>query len=345
MSRAKKHHQVPQFYLRTFADAKGRVTVFDRRTGRSWNQRVEEVATNTNLYTVRDRDGRPSDVVEQALADAEGTVAGSVGAMLAPTPHLVDVDRAQVAFFVALQFIRTAAMRDQLENILDLNTRMMVEANVGGDPPDQVERFIRQRYADAPEWLKDQIRGIAADPSKRIELPTEEWTGHFAPLIHDLAGLLLRRGWWLASAADRAFLTCDDPVVLTVTPGDLPGVGFANAAQVLIALSPHRVLVMEAVAEVPFGPVPVDRDWIRWVNRTIANRADRHVFWHPRSEPLKGIQVPPMPRPASVNGIPVERGERSWDKLRPHRLPHMHRIRDEIRAGHRKGSDRGSSDP
>lgn len=345
MARAKRHHQVPQFYLRSFADPKDRVVVLDRRTGRSFSQNVQDVSAESNLYTIRDENGTPTDKFERSLGRIETEVAPSIKKLLGPTVPLGTQDFAKIAGFAALQFVRTSSMRDQFENLLDLNVRMSVEANVFGEPPEAVERFIDSRYADKSDELKDQIRLVAANPGLSITLSNEAWTALFIPLVLDLTRQLVQREWWVASSEHRAFATCDDPVVLIARTEDLAlGVGMTNAAQVLIPLSPYRVLIMDEYGPSDLRFVSVDRDWIRWVNSTIASRAHRQIIWHPRSDPLKGISVSPMPRPSMVNGIQVNRGERSWDKLRPHKLPHLLRLREEIRAKHEASESQTTAD-
>ncbi|MDP9367735.1 MAG: DUF4238 domain-containing protein [Chloroflexota bacterium] len=335
MSRAKKHHQVPQFYLRSFADQKERVEVYDRVTRKAFRQQVANVAVESNLYTVRDAAGEPSDAMEARLAQFEGLLSRRHAGLLAASPSLDDEDRAAVAAFVALQFVRTSAKREWLEDILDLEVRMLTEGNVGGDPPEAVERFIKTRFGDQPDWLKDEVRAVAADPTRRVALPTEEWVAGFAPLVLHVMDELLTRTWWLATAGERAFLTCDDPVTLIAWPGDpVGGVGIRTAMQILLPLAPDRVLVFEGERPGPFTVVPKERDWIRWANRSVASRATRQVFWHPKSSPMDGIQIPPAPRPTSINGIPIHRGQRSWDLIRERQVPAMHRVRDRIRAAH-----------
>lgn len=246
MSRAKRHHQVPRFYLANFADPKDRVRVFDRTGGKAFNAPLANVAVESNLYTVQGEDGHPSDVAERAFADFEGVVAERLPLLLEPRPSISGRDRWVIAQFVALQHIRTARFRDFLADAFDLRNRFDTEANVAGDPPEMVERFIRKRYDEATEDLRQQVREVAADPSRAFRLSNEDWLARSFPLVPYIAALLLARRWWLVDADERTFLTCDDPVALVADP-HVPGlgVGFRTAALVVLPLSPYRTLVME----------------------------------------------------------------------------------------------------
>lgn len=339
MTRAKRHHQVPRFYLRAFADPKGRIQVYDRVSGRTLErQRIENVAVESDLYTVTDDEGRPSDGAERAIARLEGGISESLSRLRGPDAVLAAEDQANVAAFIALQFVRTTAMRDQFENLFDLKIRMMTEANVGGDPPHMVERFIEKRHGAAPDWLKEQVRSVAADPSRPIRLPTEEWLVMMAELLPYLASELLARTWRLLMAGEGTYLTCDNPIALIVDPADsIQAVRLRNAVQILMPVAPDRLLVIEGAEPGPITVTTAYGAWIRWANRSVANRSSRHVYWHPRSNPMKTIQIPSEPRPAAINGIPVQRGERSWDKIRGEQVPGMHRVRGSIRAARQDG--------
>lgn len=333
MSRAKRHHQVPRFYLAIFADPKGRVRVVDRSVGKAFNVPLTNVAVEANLYTTRDEDGAPSDVAERALASFEGVVAERLPLLLEPRPSISERDRWVIAQFVALQHIRTARFRDFLADAFDLRNRFATEANVAGDSPEMVERFIRKRYPEASEELQHQVREVAADPSRAFRLSNDDWLAQSFPLVPDVAELLIARHWWLVDADERAFLTCDDPVALVADPR-IPGmgVGFRTAALVMLPLSPYRTLVMEGKNTGALSISSATRGLIKEINRRVASGATRQIYHHPRSNPLEGIQLESGGVIAHVNGVPVGRGERSYDKIRDQFIPRAHELRDEIRA-------------
>ena len=342
MSRAKRHHQVPRFYLTNFADPKDRVRVFDRTGGKVFNVPVANVAVESNLYTVRGEAGHPSDVAERAFAGFEGVVAERLPLLLEPRPSISERDRWVIAQFVALQHLRTAAFRDLLADAFDLRNRFDTEANVAGDPPERVERFIRKRYGEATENLRQQVREVAADPSRAFRLSNEDWLAQSFPLVPYIAELLLARRWWLVDASERAFLTCDDPVGLVADPHiPDPGVGFRTAALVVLPLSPYRTLVMEGKGTGALSVAPATRGLITEINRRVAGGATRQIFYHPKSNPLEGIQIRPGGLTAHVNGMPVARGERSYDRIREQFMPRVRQLREEIRAA--RGSHSGST--
>lgn len=184
---------MPQFYLRAFADSKERVRVYDSVSRKASNQRISNVAVESNLYTVVNMAGNPSDEVEGLLSRVEGFVATRLSTLFESEPAVSMGDRQDVATFIALQFVRTAAMRAQLEDVHDLHHRMLIEANVGGDPAESVERFIEKQYADTSEAFKQQVREVAADPDRSIRLSNVDWLARSFELLPHLTDELLAR--------------------------------------------------------------------------------------------------------------------------------------------------------
>lgn len=124
MSDPKLHHYVPQFYLRRFCDAAGRLWAWDREADRVFIASPGSVAAERLFYylDVLAEQGHDPLTMERQLALIEHEAAcitsqwiewigaGCLG-MQVPIP---DQNRAIVALFIALQFLRTADARDIL---------------------------------------------------------------------------------------------------------------------------------------------------------------------------------------------------------------------------------------
>lgn len=136
-----------------------------------------------------------------------------------------------------------------------------------------MERFIAKRYAGAAEAVKRQIRGVAADPGRPVRLSNDVWLETSLPRVPDLARLLLARSWTLLRAADRAFLTADNPVALVGGGGPLGGVGLLTDAAIILPLSPHQALVLAGEDTGALSVVDANRDQVRGVNRAVAGRS------------------------------------------------------------------------
>src|SRR5690349_16679523 len=77
---SRRHHYLPQMYLRSFADEDDLVWVFDRQTDTFLHQGVINTAVKKDFYTVVGADGRKTDAIETMMANmVEG-----------PTKHIID---------------------------------------------------------------------------------------------------------------------------------------------------------------------------------------------------------------------------------------------------------------
>jgi hypothetical protein len=307
--------------LKQFADRHGRVQVYDRIARKMLPpQHVKDVAVVSNLYTIEDPDGNPSDAFEQGpLARFDGDIAKRLTKLLAPTLSLTIRDRAAINVFIALQFVRTKVVRDSLADALDRSLRFHVELNVAGASADRVKRFIEERYPDASAKDRVEIRRIAADPSYLKQLTTEEWINWIVENLPLLAELVMSRRWIFVRPESGAFLSCDNPVVLF---GPQP-IGLGNASLIFWPLSPNRMLWLSLPGShdgSSFEGGSAPPDLVADLNQITADQATRQIFWHPETDPIASIILPTGPLMRSVNGVPVGLGENSYDKIRENRF-------------------------
>ena len=141
MSEPKLHHYVPQFYLRRFCDASGRLWAWDRDTDRVFATTPRSVAAEQSFYylDVYGAQGHDPLTMEKQFAALEQDVARItdqwLGWIRAGEPgmriEIPEPNRDLVSLFVSLQFLRTADTRDILARL----------ASTASDPdPSKTER-------------------------------------------------------------------------------------------------------------------------------------------------------------------------------------------------------------
>jgi hypothetical protein len=336
MSRAKRHHHTPQTYLRQFADDDGFIRVYDRIIGITRRAHVRNVAVESNLYTIYDANGDPSDMIEtQWLAPIEDAFDKIVPKLLASHPVLTGEERRHVCMFVALQHMRTRHMRDTLANTVDALLRLEVVSRTQGMTAEEAERTLDEWNPYASEREKARLRRIAADPNQPVEWDAEPWIKAMMRLLPNLIKGLETREWHLIDAQDGAFLTSDSPVALG---GEHPR-AIDSAPYVVCPLSPTRVLLLGPPGSAPtwrFGrdrenrlgrlvrlrfrrlkvqPELEHRGFVNEVNQLVADVAAREIFWHPDTDPMADITWPVGTHQATVNGAPLAPGERYYDVI------------------------------
>jgi hypothetical protein len=118
MSIAKVQHYVPQFLLKHFGTGKkDKISVFDKRTDRTFTTNVRNVAAESRFYdfTVADR----SVSIEPGLSEMEGLAKRVIDKILTADSLSVlsDEDRGVLSVFCAVQFTRTKGFREQFRSL------------------------------------------------------------------------------------------------------------------------------------------------------------------------------------------------------------------------------------
>lgn len=115
MSVAKRHHTVPQFYLRGFA-VDERIATARLPGDQRFVQSVRKAASETNFYAVAGHENGP-DVVEKPLFSIEGEASRVFSLIANGTWPLDQGDRWTLALFIALQAVRGPEQRRNMEHL------------------------------------------------------------------------------------------------------------------------------------------------------------------------------------------------------------------------------------
>ncbi len=113
-----KHHTVPAFYLRRFADSGGRLLVRDRPTGRLLPPITVSKLAVTDFYTVVNKDGTLDGRMEELLGKVEGEAAQLLKLLLSPyrrPGRLTAAKQATLCQFLAFQMVRGPRKRREME--------------------------------------------------------------------------------------------------------------------------------------------------------------------------------------------------------------------------------------
>lgn len=184
-----RHHTVPAFYLRRFADSDELLLVRDRANGRLFPPRTVSKHAITDFYTVVSKactfDGR----MEQLLAKVEGEAAQLFKLLLSPYRRpgaLTEAEQATLCQFLAFQMVRGPRKRREMELEADYAVKMQA-----GD-----------------ELTEQDLVEITAvpHPNEHIRL--------MGPLSFAIFGCLLPRPVQLVRIDAPLFVTCDEPVLV-----------------------------------------------------------------------------------------------------------------------------------
>jgi hypothetical protein len=310
-STAKRHHYVPAFYLRGFADG-DRITTVRLPGDQRYTNSVRRTAAENGFYAVPNHpDG--ADSFEKSLSHVEGRAAGIFASIEAGEWPLASRDRADLAYFIALQAIRGPEQRRNM----DLVGAAMTRLEVGHVGKANVKAWAKRQYgADLTDAEAEKLWEEAVQPGgppiRHTALAHIEQILELVDAIHPSMSF---RPWTLVRFEDQSLITSDTPVVLVAGPADRlnTGVGFMTAQNVFYPLTRKLGLIMGDpqvmidlgvhVARVRNGEFDLSmagsHDVVELFNDCVAWRSSIALFHHPEDASSVPDKLP-QPHPATM---------------------------------------------
>lgn len=314
-----KHHLVPEFYLRGFADRE-RIMLTDRGLRRSFPTSINRALKAGRYYEVtqsptidlrkqgpKEREAyaetlsvmnrmpeltaqiieRSGDIlrilpgaVEALLSFIEGKAEGALRGLRESFPHISGDDRVWVGTFIALQFVRGEALRARADETMKLLSALRTQPS----PHTQRERR-RRRTGKRPGDISTTMKLFEGD--QVLALMFE--------VFKKAVPVVLAKTWRLLEFEPGSLLTSDEPVGLWGRPGrDLVAypLGLATADAVYFPVDSSCVLqLLASGSRVPEIRRSGEAAKVRHSNETVASAARRWIVSHPGSTALCGLQI------------------------------------------------------
>ncbi|MFJ7272307.1 DUF4238 domain-containing protein [Streptomyces sp. NPDC099050] len=195
-----RHHTVPAFYLRRFANSQNQLWVRDRRSPKPGLRRESDLAIR-DFYTFQNVRGEPDGRMELLLQRVEDRAARALRRVTSSVTwgqQITPADRADLCIFVAFQCVRGLRKRREIELMSDLYVRIMQLNNPVGSG--------RREVAAYRDMLRDfRTLEVTSHPNDHV--------GLLGKLAEPLCEHLLRRPLTVIGLTAGALLTCDEPVV------------------------------------------------------------------------------------------------------------------------------------
>lgn len=319
-----RHHVLPQFYLRAWADAQGLVAMRDRSARPEVRTGTAALAVEKDFYSVESPDGEKDSSVEEGLAmiDAEGAAVHK--ALRNLEFPLAPEQKEAFASWLGLQWVRGRSSRASGSELADKMQKMLIRfglenAEVGEthqddapEAPDLVEqerdRIIEESAGpgvpipDFSHLDKGQRDALAAELDEgRFVLPRARQLQTMLQMAPEAAIPFRDAEWHLLGFEDPVLFTSDEPILLDRLPrpeNRFLGIGPASADSLSVPLSPSLCLMMLRTPR-------VGRETIRDLEISHAeafNQASIATWW---SQLFRCPDGPPFP--ATLPPLPDER--------------------------------------
>lgn len=287
---ARKHHYIPQFYLRGFSDPalqNEQLHVIDKIERRYFVNIPRNVGFQTNFNRVN-VPGKPIDSVEKLLAEIEGEVARVLKGIKENSTLPQKTDMEALIYFIALLYMHNPQIRNNLASIETTVIKQFMKGLFFN--PERYESYRQQQHAagkELPEYsvMKEFVE--SEDYDIRY--------GHGHHLRYELECLnnsvfppLVQRKWVLLIAEDDAsdFVCSDRPVAL-ISIGDppenpnhpysigVPGLGQKNT-ELTVSLS--RRMALAAAFENHTCVATVDENVVAEINARTIHFAIKQIY-------------------------------------------------------------------
>ncbi|MDK1342052.1 DUF4238 domain-containing protein [Streptomyces sp. 378] len=213
-----RHHIVPAFYLRRFANSQNQLWVRDRRSPMPGLRKESDLAIR-DFYTFQDLHGDPDGRMEQVLQKIEDRAASALRRVTSAVTWgrpIRPEDKTDLCVFTAFQYVRGLRKRREIELMSDFYVRVMqLNDPVGAG---------RREAATYREMLRDfRTLEVTSHPNEHVSLLGE--------LAEPLSNHLLHRPLIVVELTNGALITCDEPVVTFDDQEDTPDPVIAQARQ------------------------------------------------------------------------------------------------------------------
>ena len=244
MNEPKRHHYLPQFYLKNFCK-NGFLWVYDRENNKYRQQTPINTAVKKKYYTTTGSDGKSHNKIEAVLANIEDR-----------TKHIIEkIDRKKsidledkciLSIFIAFLYGRVPEFEMEIN---ELTEKFLKWYNKLAIPNEKQAEIIIKQFAEtkdqenlSPKKLLDFVR----NEDYRIKVPREHSLRSMYFLANEFPLIFIQMDWqfWYSSK-NSSFITSDKPFVVS-RPQNYNGpygIG-TKGAKKLIPLNPKVCLVM-----------------------------------------------------------------------------------------------------
>jgi hypothetical protein len=278
--RSRRHHFIPQFILRRFADPATRLLhQLDVETGTITSPGPKGAGWEPELYRVTDDQGRQNDYLEGFFSLVETHAADSIRALHDDPLALSEGDRANISLFLALQEGRTPGGSNRILHAANALGRLQLELLLKS-PQAFGKSYRGKSAADVEQLRKDALAKLRdgrleVSTTKELTLRTmlDTWLERAAP-IHAMSWLVFRAQGGEFVIGDRV-VTMFDPTPRFPWSGN--GWLSSECAFATVPLSPDLCLRLDQ----PGGTWIAERNCatqIERINMRSYGWADRYVY-------------------------------------------------------------------
>jgi hypothetical protein len=298
----KRHHYVPQFYLKHFCikDRPNIIWVY-KRGEEPKDINITNVCVRERYYTVTvEATKEKSEQFETMFTKLENAAAPIFRRLVNEEgPLYFSKDELLVLTnFIGFQYLRGPGFREKIlqgdvhqmmermkEITKDKETFREATKEMYSDPEDEDLEERRQRFIEATEYVKEgkvYFKRERGEEGLTLSLMMD--------VVEEILPLIFHRRWAiLRSKMEGVFITSDNPVLIMATDNNQQTeIEAFKTGMIILPISPSRCLVLEPGRVSHSIPVlPTNFERVKRINEGVISSAYETVLAHYKAKPIK----------------------------------------------------------
>lgn len=288
-----RHHYIPQFYLKNFADpANQKIWLYTKTGERCKAASPRDVGIEKDYHTVIRRDGvKDRNTIEDTVGSLENVAAPVIQKILHRTAMTFD-DYQIFVVFVAQMLLRVPARRDAAGRMISEILKHVAKSFAANKESyhDDYRRFQKET-GDTSDLDPEKLRQFILGDDYGLKVNSSVALGLSLSAIDIVTKCLLRMRWVFLRRRGRfQVITCDNPVFYcdpTIPPNTWHGVGLMNRGiEVSFPPSPD-IVAFASYHSKPRNQMDIGPEVVRRFNQQTIDSAHRYIFAAEESSALE----------------------------------------------------------
>lgn len=291
----KRHHYIPQFFLKGFSADEKKVWVFDRYKKEYRQESIRKTGAETKFYsyTVKGKE----ETLEGVFSMVEGLAKPILEKVLLGK-DITEQEKADFSMFLAIMRVRVPDFKKSTEEGGELMYKKYNKIMFSDE--ENIKAMAKERKVSLTDNQVKELKDFVSDESRYyVTFPKNYWLGLMLKLSLDVASAFIGMNWHFVHLKKRfALVTSDNPVVLVppkdYDPNGFYGVGLITpGASKIIALDSTLCLFMGDLVERPWIKHAKDdnKELLKWINYKTSENSDRFVYSPDKGKLEKIVKV------------------------------------------------------
>lgn len=296
----KKHHYIPQFYLKKFSNDGEHLFVLDKlaeQQNRFRYQSITSIAFEKHLYAYKIKNGN-NETLEDMFAQIEGRAA-TIIEKIENKQDITSQDKNDFSLFLSFLWIRTPYSKNKFK----LSTQELYEKTarkmIAMTPKENIKEFLINKGKILTDKEIDDLVdfGINEKRSKvSVSVPQNYWIKQMLRLGFKISPALEIADWEFRIAKNAfAFITSDNPFLLIpsqlIQPFEELGLLTPGAKKIIPITSKICLVIHEPKRNPQIFYAEIDKPFFRKINDWIVKYSDRFVFSADKGKVNKIIKI------------------------------------------------------